>query len=126
MQPDLTLSPVIAITYDGTRGGLRALFFKNLALFLDKAVGPQLGVFADGIDMAQWLVNQSHSCDAEREADRLGVALLNQAGISTEGFAASFERQAAVTAPGAAQTKPALTEEEWRALKNICVVRRKT
>lgn len=105
-----------------------------------------------GVNMAQVLVNQSHSRDAEREADRLGVALLTQAGISTEGFAAFFERQAAaapkipgaglfgylsshppdperkaaVTAPGAAQTKPALTEEEWRALKNICAVRRKT
>lgn len=103
-----------------------------------------------GANMAQWLVNQSHSRDAEREADQLGVTLLTQAGISTEGLAAFFERQAAaapklpgaglfgylsshppdperksaVKAPGAAETKPALTEEEWRALKNICAVRR--
>lgn len=32
MQPDLTLSPVTPITYDGKRGALTALFFKNLAL----------------------------------------------------------------------------------------------
>lgn len=99
-----------------------------------------------GVNMAQWLVNQSHNRDAEREADRLGVALLTQAGISTEGFAAFFERQAAsapkipgaglfgylsshppdperkaaARAPAAAPTSPALTDDEWRALKNIC------
>lgn len=105
-----------------------------------------------GANMAQWLVNQSHSRDAEREADQLGVTLLTQAGIATEGLADFFERQAAaapklpgaglfgylsshppdperkaaVKAPTVAQTTPALTEEEWRTLKNICSVRRKT
>lgn len=32
MQPELTLSPVTPITYDGRRGAITALFYKNLAL----------------------------------------------------------------------------------------------
>jgi predicted Zn-dependent protease len=102
-----------------------------------------------GASMAQLLINQSHSREAEREADRLALALLTQAGISTDGFAAFFERQAATAPklPGAellgyllshppdpersaaakaARTpvsKPALSDEEWRTLQNICAVR---
>lgn len=116
---------------------------------VDFALGLLIGT-GGGANMAQWLVNQSHNRDAEREADRLGVALLTQAGISTEGFAAFFERQpaaapkipgaglfgylsshppdperkAAAKKGGSAQTKPALSNDEWRALKNICAVGR--
>jgi len=103
-------------------------------------------------DVAQALVNKSHSRDAEREADEIGLTLLTQAGISTGGFAAFFERQAAAApklpgagllsylsshppdpernaaakAAGTSVAKPALSDEEWRALKEICATRKKS
>ncbi len=85
---------------------------------------------------------RAHSRDAEREADRLGVDMLNRADIRAAGFAAWFRRIAAETDKNAANTyistHPASAERaasaeargtgkgdamnaaDWQALRAIC------
>jgi len=109
-----------------------------------------LTVFAG--DSSRWastaadVAMRSHSRDAEREADRLGVEMLNRADIRAAGFAAWFRRIAAETDKNKANdyisTHPisaaraedverrgtgqrnAMTPEEWQALRTICTVKK--
>jgi predicted Zn-dependent protease len=105
-----------------------------------------LTVFAG--DSARWagtaadVALRSHSREAEREADRLGVEMLNRADIRAAGFAAWFRRIAAETDRNAANTYisshptsatraadveargtgkgDAMSAEDWQALRKIC------
>lgn len=91
-------------------------------------------------NVGQVALTLSYSRDMEREADARGIALLKQAGIRADGMAAFFaefkkdghdvlpdflsthpdldERIAAVQQPPTGA--PAMTEEEWAALKAVC------
>ncbi len=110
------------------------------------AISALLTVFAG--DSARWaaiagdLAMRSHSRSNESEADKIGVDMLNRAGIRASGFAAWFRRLAAETDKNAANnyisTHPtsagranaveargtgkgdAMSAEDWRALRGIC------
>lgn len=105
-----------------------------------------LGGFGGGAagTIGQTMLTSAYSRDAEREADAIGGKLLGDAGISTAGFIAFFERlakqagsleqafsfisshppsaerAAASRATIKPSTAPALTDKEWRALQAIC------
>ena len=90
--------------------------------------------------MGQLALLLSYSRDMEREADQRGIALLQQAGIRADGMSAFFEevkkdgldklpdflsthpdldeRIAATKQPTTGA--PAMSEEEWEALKSVC------
>ncbi|MCX4239279.1 M48 family metallopeptidase [Paraliomyxa miuraensis] len=93
--------------------------------------------------VAKSLLTSAYSRNDELEADRRGVELLNAAGIDSRGLFSFFDRikQAGDQIPGALQFlsthpsgetrrenledvalegEPSLTDEEWKALENIC------
>lgn len=93
--------------------------------------------------VAKSLLTNHYSRSDELDADRTGVELLNAAGIDSRGLFSFFDRlkSSGDDIPGAveflsthpsgetrkenledvaAEGKPALTEEEWAALKGIC------
>lgn len=95
-------------------------------------------------DIASQLVNSSYGRAAEREADRIGVTMLNRAGIRGVGLARFFEAVARkqgedrdgigryfATHPGSGERAaeirrratgkgPAMSAEEWAAIKAMC------
>jgi Zn-dependent protease with chaperone function len=95
-------------------------------------------------DIGASLIESTHSREFEREADSLAHDMLVEAGISTSGMADYFERQSNVRGmPGfvdlayfrshptdreradaarrrARSGSPALTSDEWRAVRTIC------
>ena len=116
----------------------------GLTILLDFVTGGG-GVITGG---AAVILGLSYSRHDEREADRLGIDLLNQAGIQSDGLASFFERFARQhgtedsfgeignilsTHPAdgerieagraaARDGRPALTAEEWQSLRQICSV----
>ena len=91
------------------------------------------------VGFGETLLTLSYGRDAEREADRTAIAILDAANISTGGLADfldrlghnnsswlsshpnSDERAAAIRAhQGPAETTPALSTSDWRALNGIC------
>ena len=119
----------------------------GLSAGLQLMMGGQGGTLANiGLVLAQL----SYSRDAEREADGHALSILKSSGISPKGFAAFFkrmraeekgkdeeadeksafdvfrthpeteERIAAIEAQTPYQTKPALLDDDWQALKGIC------
>lgn len=94
-------------------------------------------------EVAKALLTNHHSRSDELDADRVGVELLNAAGIDSRGLIAFFERmkQQGNDVPGAVQFlsthpsgdtrraklekfisegQPALSEDDWAALQAIC------
>lgn len=94
-----------------------------------------------GVGAAETLLRMKNSRDDERDADRVGIEILNAVGIDSRGSVGFFER---VRAEGSAaslemlsthpsdsaridaleklarQGKPALDEAGWNALRNVC------
>jgi beta-barrel assembly-enhancing protease len=113
---------------------------------LIRAQGMKLifGTMAEGgaLEYGSLLLNFSYGRAAEREADRIGVAMLNQADIRAAGLSAFFRRAGKDGDPGGVMkylsTHPptgeraadietratgkgdAMTADEWRALRTIC------
>lgn len=97
-------------------------------------------------EASQLLIDMAYSRDDESEADELGVALLNKAGIRSDGLISFFEKLQVTTKQAdvpdvlkylsshpAEQTRinslnaivqpdsePAMNSKDWQALKNIC------
>ena len=122
----------------GTQAILRGLGLKVL-------FGLMLGDLGEGLfgGIGTTLLSLSYSREAEAEADRVALALLDDTGIGAQGLATFFERLAAGgdTLPAALQllsshpsheararlfaraeasTGPAMSEADWAALKGIC------
>jgi len=111
----------------------------GIAATLDLLIGSGLAAGATGV-----LLRSSYSRDAEREADDTGFQMLEKAGISTTGMVLLFDRferelpsmprelQVFSTHPRSAERAarlarssrttggPAMTDEDWQALRNIC------
>ena len=127
---------------DSTRGALRAAGSAGL-------LGLVLGDFAGGtvaVAMAEWMLNSSYTRDAEAKADTYALTMLDNAQVTTEGFADFFDslaeiesimpdlpvymsshpqtaaRADAARAFAATQgpTQPLLTPAEFAALQSIC------
>lgn len=114
----------------------------GVSLIFDMLLGGFGGGAAGGLGQA--MLSSAYSRDAEREADAIGTALLRDAGISTAGFVAFFDRLAkeagsveqamsfisshppsaeradAARNAGPAGATPAMTAGEWQALRAIC------
>ena len=127
---------------DPTRHALRTAGSAGIvSLILGDFSGGTLAVF-----LGEWLLNAGYTREAEAEADRFALDLLNAAGIDSDGTAAFFEMIEALDAPAvnlpkyfsthpaagdrAARarknsetqrgTAPTLSDSEWQALKSIC------
>ncbi len=122
----------------GTQAILRALGIEVL-------FGLMLGELGEGLfgGIGASLLSLSYSREAEAEADRVALALLDQTGIGAQGLAAFFERlaesggklpaalqllsthpsfdtRARLFAGAKSGTGPAMSEADWAALKGIC------
>ncbi len=111
-----------------------------------------LGDFSGGaltVLLGNWLLKASYTREAEAEADRLALEMLNSAGIDSGGLATFFTMVASSedsgpdlpayfsTHPAASEradlarknsrtqrdTAPVLSDREWQALKTICNVK---
>jgi predicted Zn-dependent protease len=126
------------LTHAIKRHGLRRLFAQaGLSVLFETILG-----YSYTSDTGTFFATLSFTRAEEREADAGGIELLRQAGISTAGFAAFFKRLAAraggappallqnhpataeriatVEAAASVGTSPALSSEDWDALKHIC------
>ena len=126
------------LTHTLKRHPTRALIANSgLSLLFEVTVGN-----GTGASLGLLLTTLSYTRAMEAEADDGAVALLERAGIGTEGFAAFFdrmakrghgpklpylsshppdeERLAAVRARAVKGGRPAISEAEWHALKAIC------
>ena len=127
------------------RHGLKNLV-KSLGLSFVMAalIGDTSAIGSIATDMAQSLATSKFSRDAEREADRIAVEMLNRANISGRGFRAFFQMVARETGQedksigryfashpatrGRAQfvrthatgTRPAMSASEWQAVRTMC------
>ncbi len=127
---------------DSTRGALRAAGSAGL-------LGMVLGDFAGGtvaVAMAEWVLSSSYTREAEAKADLYALTMLDNAGVTTTGFADFFDSLADIEsimpdlpvymsshpetaeradaarsfAASQGQTKPLLTDAEFKALQEIC------
>ncbi|MHA1154337.1 MAG: M48 family metallopeptidase [Alphaproteobacteria bacterium] len=114
-------------------------------LGLEVLFGLMLGDLGEGLfgDIGTTLMSLSYSREAEAEADRVALALLDQTGIGTQGLAAFFDRLAETDGdpPSALQLLsthpsheararlfaraegaegPAMSKADWAALKGMC------
>ncbi|HKW54140.1 MAG TPA: M48 family metallopeptidase [Stellaceae bacterium] len=126
------------LTHTIKRHPMRALVANSgLALLIEVTLGN-----GTGASLGYLLTSLHYSRAMEAEADDGAVHLLQHAGIGTEGFAAFFERMekratgpklpylsthppdaqrlAAVRATATQGSRPALSEADWKALKDIC------
>lgn len=126
------------LTHAIKRHGLRRLFAQaGLGVLFETILG-----YNYTSDTGEFFATLSFTRAEEREADAGGIELLQEAGISTAGFAAFFkrlathirgeppallrdhpataERIAAVEAAASSGTSPALSPEDWNAVKHIC------
>jgi len=101
---------------------------------------------SDGLasSAGQLSTSLSYGRDAEREADAVGLAILEKANISSDGFQNFFKRlskknnnlpgivkylsthptpqsRAALAVPSDKSRKPAMNDQEWIDLKNVCL-----
>lgn len=129
------------VSRDATRNALRVAGSAGiLSLILgDVAGGAVLVAVADQ------MLNSAYSREAERNADAYALQMLNDAGISSDGFGDFFDRlareeggfalpeylsthplsaeraaKARDNAAGQDATVPVLSEAEWQALRQIC------
>ncbi len=75
----------------GMEGLVKAL---GLSFVMGALIGDTSAIAGIATDMTQSLVTSSFSRDAEREADRVAVEMLNRANISGRGFQAFFQTMA--------------------------------
>ena len=128
------------VSRDATRHSLRAAGSAGLLSMV-------LGDVAGGVllvALGEQMLNSSYSREAEREADRFALGMLDAAGGSTGGMAAFFEmldegaggdlpdylsshpvtaeraEAARAHAAGQGTTSPVLDEGQWQALLGIC------
>lgn len=125
----------------GTEGVVKAI---GVGIVLSVLIGDSSSISGGAADIASALVNSSFGRDAEREADRIGVQMLNAAGIRGAGLAQFFEKIARerkdsggglgryfATHPGSKErarsirkratgTGPAMSAREWAAIKAMC------
>ncbi len=116
----------------------------GLSFVMSALIGDTSGFAGIATDMAQSLATSKFSRDAEREADRIAVEMLNRANISGRGFRAFFQMVARETGQedksigryfashpatrGRAQfvrthatgTRPAMSASEWQAVRTMC------
>lgn len=116
----------------------------GLSFVLSALIGDTSGFAGIASDMAQGLATSKFSRDAEREADRIAVEMLNRANISGRGFRAFFQTMARKAGPGgnaigryfashpatrgraqfvkahATGTRPAMSDSEWQAVRRMC------
>ena len=116
----------------------------GLSFVMSALIGDTSGFAGIATDMAQNLATSKFSRDAEREADRIAVEMLNRANISGRGFRAFFQTMARKAGPegtaigryfashpatrGRAQfvethatgTRPAMSDSEWQAVRRMC------
>jgi len=125
----------------GMEGLVKAL---GLSFVMAALIGDTSGFGSIAADVAQSLATSRFSRDAEREADRIAVEMLNRANISGRGFRAFFQTMARNagsegTAIGryfashpatrgraqfvkthATGTRPAMSDSEWQAVRRMC------
>lgn len=115
----------------------------GLGVVLGAVVGDASSIGGAVRDLASDLMTKSYGRSAEREADRIGVTMLNRANIRGDGFADFFSRMAKIqgprngvlsyfaTHPSSAERAnevrrmatgrgPAMSAADWRAIKAIC------
>ncbi|MYF07237.1 MAG: M48 family metallopeptidase [Rhodospirillaceae bacterium] len=116
----------------------------GLSFVMSALIGDTSGFAGIATDMAQNLATSKFSRDAEREADRIAVEMLNRANISGRGFHAFFQMVVRETGQedksigryfashpatrGRAQfvethttgTRPAMSDSEWQAVRRMC------
>ena len=116
----------------------------GLSFVMSALIGDTSGFAGIAGDMAQSLATSSFSRDAEREADRIAVEMLNRTGISGRGFQAFFQTMAGkagterksigryfASHPGtgeraqfvkdhATAAGAAMSDAEWRAVRRMC------
>ena len=129
----------------GTEALIRQL---GMNATLSAILGDASGIGSTAGEIGSQLAVLSYGRAAEREADRVGVAMLNKADIRGVGLVAFFQRvgkemggdsrgvmrylgthpptgeRAADIEARAVGRGPAMTAEEWRALRTICSVKR--
>jgi beta-barrel assembly-enhancing protease len=131
------------LTHGIKRHSMRMLIANaGLSLLFELTVGG-----GTGASVAFFLTTLSYSRDVEAEADEGATQLLRRAAIDTDGFAAFFERLEKTHGSGlpaflnshpatqqraakarvapSGPTRPALTPEQWQALKAICLDQKK-
>lgn len=125
----------------GMEGLVKAL---GLSFVMGALIGDTSGFAGIAADMAQRLATSKFSRDAEREADRIAVEMLNRTGISGRGFQAFFQTMARKAGAekdsigryfashpatgGRAQfvkdhataAGPAMSGAEWQAIRRMC------
>ena len=116
----------------------------GLSFVLAALIGDTSGIAGIATDMAQNLAVSKFSRDAEREADRAAVDMLNRTGISGRGFQAFFQTLARKAGPEeksvgryfashpatgarakfvedrATGAGPAMSDAEWQAVRRMC------
>jgi Zn-dependent protease with chaperone function len=124
----------------GTEAIIKAI---GLGVIVSAIVGDSSSIGNAAADFASDLVTKSYSRSAEREADRIGVTMLNRANIRGDGFAHFFKwvakkegRRTGLSPyfaahPASAERArevmrmatgrgPAMSAADWRAIKSIC------
>jgi predicted Zn-dependent protease len=124
----------------GTEAIVKAI---GLGMVFGAIVGDSSSIGSAARDLAADLMTKSYSRSAEREADRIGVTMLNRANIRGDGFADFFNRVAKMQGPrggvssyfathpsSTARAKrvrqmatgrgPAMSPADWRAIRAIC------
>jgi predicted Zn-dependent protease len=131
------------------RHGTEALIRQvGMSAILGAILGDASGIGSTAADIGSQLAVLSYGRAAEREADRVGVEMLNKADIRGAGLVAFFRRigkdqggdsggvlrylgthpptgeRAAEIEAGALGKGPAMTDAEWQALRTICATKR--
>ncbi|MGE0734538.1 MAG: M48 family metallopeptidase [Alphaproteobacteria bacterium] len=125
------------------RHGTQALIRQvGMSAIISAMIGDASSIGTSLADFAGTLASLSYGRQAEHEADEVGVAMLNKAGINARPFAEFFERigkdepnsdllkylsthpasrdRAKFVRDQSASTGKAMSDQEWRDLKNIC------
>ncbi len=129
------------------RHGTEALIRQvGMKVLIGAMIGDASGVGSTAADIGSQLASLSYNRAAEREADRIGVAILNRADIRGAGLAAFFQRMAKQGGEGGSvfryiATHPpsgeraetvgravtgrgeAMSAADWQALKAICTLK---
>lgn len=124
----------------GTEAIVRAI---GTGIVLGALFGDTSAIGGAATDLATNLMTKSHGRDAEREADLIGVTMLNRADIRADGFADFFDRIAKLqpeqsglssylsTHPSSTERAkkvrrmatgrgPAMSDADWQAIKSMC------
>lgn len=124
----------------GTEAVVRAI---GMGIVLGALFGDTSSIGGAATDLATNLMTKSHGRDAEREADVIGVRMLNRADIRGAGFADFFDRIAKMQRPSSGLSSylsthpsstdrarkvramatgrgPAMSAADWQAIKAMC------